>query len=195
MTVALAILTLLAALASLAALARVHLLATGCRPLSNAVSDFGVGPHRVWYRAQTAAMAYAALFLAAEVARETHPVPRELVFLLLVLAAARLAIPSFPTDLDRGAPTVTGRIHVLLAGIAFAAVAWAAAIFPDRVATGAHGFFVALGWVVVATAAACGLSMTRALRASAAPYFGAIERVFYAAVYVWFVAASVHFIA
>lgn len=194
MTVALGILTLLAALVSLAALVRAHLLPTGYDPVSNAVSDFGVGPYRVWYRAQTAAMAYAALFVAAGIVRETQPVPQKLVFLLLTLAAARLVIPSFPTDLDRGAPTPTGRVHILLAGAAFAAVAWTAAIFPDRVDTGAHGFFVALGWVVVATSVACGLSLTRALRAVAGPYFGAIERLFYLSVYVWFVAVSVHFL-
>ena len=47
MTVALGILTLLAALVSLAALVRAHLLPTGYDPVSNAVSDFGVGPYRV----------------------------------------------------------------------------------------------------------------------------------------------------
>jgi hypothetical protein len=190
-TAAIGILAFLATLGCLAALVRVHLLPTGYRPVSNAVSDYGVGAYKGYYRAQTAAIAYAALLVAAGIARSVHPVPQLLVYLLMTFAAARLAIPSFPTDLDRGAPTPTGRIHILLAGAAFASIAWAAAILPDRVHwPGLHGFLVVLGWIVVAAAAACGLAMTRLLHKPTEPYFGAIERVFYAAMLLWFFVVS-----
>jgi hypothetical protein len=131
-TVAIAIFAFLATLGSLAALSRLHLLPTGYRPASNAVGDYGVGAYSGHYRALTAALAYAALLVAADIARTVQPVPQLLVYLLMTFAAARLAIPSFPADLDRGRPTPTGRIHLLLAGAAFGSIAWAAAIFRPR---------------------------------------------------------------
>jgi hypothetical protein len=191
-TVAIGILAFLATLGCVAALVRVHLLPTGYRPVSNAVSDFGVGAYKGYYRAQTAAIAYASLLVAAGIARTVQPVPQLLVFLLMTFAAARLAIPSFPTDLDRSRPTLTGRIHLLLAGAAFASIAWAAAILPNRVHwPGLHGVLVVLGWIVVVSAVTCALAVTRLVRKQAEPYFGAIERVFYAATLLWFFVVSV----
>ena len=116
-----------------------------------------------------------------------------MIALLVIFAAARLAIPSFPTDLDRGQPTRTGRIHVLLAGVAFASIAWAAAALPDTVDwPSVHGLLVTVGWIVVATAIACGLAMTRRLHATMEPFFGLIERCFYAAMITWFGVVSIH---
>src|SRR3954465_3398286 len=117
MTPVLGILAALLTIACAAVLVRVHMLATGYNPVSNAVSDYGVGEYRRYYRWQTAALAYAALVLAAALARTTHPVPELIIFLLMTFAAARLLIPSFPTDLDRGRPTPTGRLHIALAAV------------------------------------------------------------------------------
>jgi Protein of unknown function (DUF998) len=195
MTPALGIPAALGTLACAAFLIRVHLLPTGYQPVSNAVSDYGVGDYRGYYRWQTAASAYAALLLAAAIARTTHPVPQLLVFLLLTFAVARLLIPSFPTDLDRSRPTATGRIHTLLAGAAFAAIAWCAAALPDRVDwPSLHGPLVVLGWIVVVTAVACGLAMTSLLHRVTEPFFGALERLFYAATLAWLLVVSLHFV-
>jgi hypothetical protein len=132
------------------------------------------------HRAQTAAIAYAALLIAAGLARTVQPVPQVLVFLLMTFAAARLAGPSF-----------TGWIHTLLGGVAFGSIAWAAATLPDRVDwSGVHGLLVVLGWIVVAGAVACALAVTL-LRTRAAPFFGTIERAFYAVLLVWFFVVSV----
>jgi hypothetical protein len=110
----------------------------------------------------------------------------------MTFAAARLAIPSFPTDLDRGRPSLTGRIHLLFAVAAFASIAWAAAILPDRVGwTGLHGFLVVLGWIVVAGAAASGLALTPLLHKPTQPFLGSIQRVFYALTFLWFFVVSV----
>jgi hypothetical protein len=191
MTPVLGILAALLTLGCAAALVRVHTLPTGYSPVSNAVSDYGVGPVARYYRWQTAALAYAALLLAAALARTVQPVPQLLVFLLMTFAAARLLIPSFPTDLDRSRPTATGRIHLLLAGVAFASIAWCAAALPDRVHwANLHGTLVVLGWLVVATALACGLTV---LVRRAAPFFGLVERLFYAATILWFLVVSLHF--
>jgi hypothetical protein len=131
-------------------------------------------------RVQTAAAAYAALFVAAGIARTTHPVPRDLVFLLIVFAAARLAIPTFAAGLE----------HLLLAGIALAAAAWAALIAPDRVHW-LHGFLVVDGWVILAAAVTCGVAL---LAPPIRRFSWALERVFDAAVLVWLLVVSLHFV-
>lgn len=192
MTTPLAIGAIVATLAGLAALVRVHLLPTGYRPISNAVSDYGVGPYRSYYRAQTTAIGVAAALLAGALASAEGPGPRRVIVLLLVFAAARIVIPSFPTDLDRSRPTRTGRIHLLLAAVAFASIAWASAALPHRVDWDGTGLLVTLGWIVVATAIACGLSMTSRLHHATEPFFGLIERVFYAAMIAWLLVVSFH---
>ncbi len=179
----------------MAALIWVHLLPTGYRPVRNAVSDYGVGRYRAFYRAQTMANAIAAIFLAGALASGVDPAPRHVILLLLVFAAARFVIPSFPTDIDRGTPTATGRVHLMLAGVAFAAIAWAAAALPDRIDwPGIHGWLVVLGWIMVGTAIASGLAMTRVLHAAMEPFFGLIERCFYAAMITWFLVVSIQLI-
>ena len=195
MTTAFGVVAAIATLACLTALVRVHQLPTGYRPLRNAVSDYGVGRYAAYYRFQTAASAIAAVFVALALARAVDPAPIRVIVLLGVFAAARFAIPWFPTDVNRLRPTQTGRVHILLAGIAFAAIAWAAAALPDRVDwTSIHGLLTGLGWLVVVSSVACGLALTRALRVYAAPWFGLIERVFYAAVLAWFFVVSLHFL-
>ena len=138
-------------------------------------------------RAQTATSAYADLFVAAGIARTTHPVPRDLVFLLIVFAAARLAIPTFPAGVE----------HLLLAGIALAAAAWAALIAPDRVHW-LHRFLVVEGWVILVTAAVCGAAMLLALARPTRRLSWAVERVFErvfdGAVLVWLLVVSLHFV-
>jgi uncharacterized protein DUF998 len=184
----LGVLAALMTLACAAALVRVHLLPTGYRPLSDAVSDYGVGPYSRYYRWQTAASAYAALLVAGALARTTHPVPQLPVFLLLVFAAARLVIPTFPTDLDRSEPTLAGRLHLVAAAVAFASIAWCAAVLPDRVHwPNLHGTLVVLGWIVVATAIACAVALR-------SPFFGLVERTFYAALLLWLLVVSLHFV-
>jgi hypothetical protein len=163
-------------------LVSVHLRSTGYDPLRDAVSDYGVGPSLPFYRAQTAAMALAAIFVAGGLAKAVDPAPKRVIVLLAVFAVARLAIPFFPTDLDRTQRTGHGVVHVLLAGVAFGAVAWAAATLPDRVHWGGMS---ALGIAVVVTAVATGLS----IRARFA-YFGLVERAFYVAVLVWLLVVS-----
>lgn len=169
MVATLGVVALAATLACFGVLVAVHLRPTGYDPLRDAVSDYGVGPSLPYYRAQTAAMALAAISIAVALARAVDPAPKRAIVLLCVFAAARLAIPFFPTDLDRTHRTGTGAIHALLAAIAFGAVAWAAATRPDR-----------LGWIVVATAVAMAVSLRTRM-----PYFGLVERAFYAATLAW----------
>src|SRR4051794_39455494 len=125
MTTVLALIALLATIVWAGILVTLHVLPTGYAPVRNAVSDFGVGRYRSYYRAQTTVAAAAAIALSAGLGVGLDPAPTLVVVLLLVFAAARLAIPSFPTDLDRSRPTRAGRVHILLAGAAFGSIAWA----------------------------------------------------------------------
>jgi len=186
MTVVLGVLGALATLASAAALVRVHLLPTGYDPVRSAVSAYGVGPFARYYRWLTAASAFAALFVAGALARDTHPVPQLPVFLLLVFAAVRLAIPSYPADLEGTARTTDGTIHLVLAAAAFAAIAWCAGILPDRV-DWLHDALVVLGWIVIAGAAASAAALL------VRRVFGLVERLFYAAMLAWLLVVSLHF--
>jgi hypothetical protein len=178
MTATLAALTLAATAVWSTILVGVHLRAREYDPLHDAVSDYGAGARRGWYRAQTAAAAAAAGFLLVALAAGTDA-PWWLLLLLAAFAGARLLIPSFPTDRDRTRPTRTGRLHLLLAGVAFASIAIAAGNTPDDLAPGA------LQWLVVGTSVATGL----ALRARA-PFFGLLERTFYAAMIAWFLVVA-----
>jgi uncharacterized protein DUF998 len=108
----------------------------------------------------------------------THA-PRWLLALFAAFAAARFLIPWFPTDLDRSRPTPAGRIHLLLAAIAFASIAVVAGYTPDDLAPGW------LQWTVVGTAIATGVGARRPI-----PYFGLVERLLYAAMIAWFIVVS-----
>lgn len=93
--------------------------------------------------------------------------------LLAVLAAARIAVGWFPTDGTASEePSWRGVVHLLRALVAFAAVSWAAI----ALRTGNHGE-PWVGWVMAALAIGTMLSV----RISVRPWFGLIERCYYAA--------------
>jgi hypothetical protein len=194
------ILAALAAVAtgcSLAALVVVHLLPTGRRPLRDAVSDYGVGPFHVWYDAAAISLGIAGLLLAAALPRAVDPRPRAVVLLLVAFGAARIAIAFYPTDLDRGQSTRTGRVHLLLAAIAFVTIAFAAGKLPGAVSgsaawSGIHRELQMLGWAVIATSVATGLSLR--LARGGFQFFGLVERLLYFAVLAWFFTVSLHLV-
>jgi Protein of unknown function (DUF998) len=96
--------------------------------------------------------------------------------LLFVFAAARAAIAAYPTDLlDSGTFTRIGRIHVLLAAIAFAS---ACAVASSK------RWVPALGYV--ATAGAVGTVFAIRRIPQLRPVLGLLERLFYAAIIAWF---------
>jgi hypothetical protein len=158
------------------------------------VSDYGVGRYRVYYRIHTTAMAVVAVLIAMALARAVDPAPLLPIALLSVFAAARFLIPWFPTDLNRLRPTRTGRVHIALAAVAFASIAWCAAALPNRVDWTIEGLLRGLAWLIVVSAVACALALTPSLRQYTTRWFGAIERVFYAGVIAWFFVVSLHFL-
>jgi Protein of unknown function (DUF998) len=154
-----------------ACLVYLHLAATGYSPLRNAVSEYGVGRYRRWYGLQATLAGIAAICLAVALGH-----PRRVVVLLVALGAARVAIGWFPTDAGSDQPTRRGGIHLLLAVVAFTAASWAAiALKPAE-----HGE-PWLGWLMAALAIAMMISVRTSLR----PWFGLIERGYYAAMLAW----------
>jgi hypothetical protein len=160
----------------LTCLVYLHVAPTGYSPVRNAVSEYGVGPYARWYGLQATLTGVAAICLAVALGH-----PRRVVALLAVLAAARIAIGWFPTDAASGQPTRRGGMHLLLALAAFTAAPWAAiALGP-----GAHGA-PWLGWLMAALALGTMLSLRTSLR----PWFGLVERGYYAAMLAWLVLVS-----
>jgi hypothetical protein len=153
-----------------------HLAPTGYSPVRNAVSEYGVGRYARWYGLQATLAGVAAVCLAIALGH-----PRRVVALLAVLGAARIAIGWFPTDAESGRPTRRGEIHLLLAFVAFTAAPWAAIVLGSA----EHGE-PWLGRIMAALAVGTVISLRTSLR----PWFGLIERGYYAAMLAWLMLVS-----
>jgi hypothetical protein len=180
-----AILAALAAAAVAAgtiALVWVNLLPTGHRPAIDAVSDYGASPYRAFYRTTVIALGIGAILLLIALAHGTGVSDSGLIW-LGAYGASRIAIAFFPTDLEGEPVTGTGRVHLLLAALAFTGIAFAAAdLAPDLRADpawGAGGLIDGLHWAVVVTAVATGV--TRVVVPLRQRVFGLVERLLYAA--------------
>jgi len=169
-----------------ASLAVLHVLPTGLSPLRNAVSQYGINRYRTGYRVQTISFAVAGAGAAVGLATALHGTG-SVVALLGIFAAARLVISWYPMDVPGGQRTRTGRTHLALAVVTFAAIVAAGLRLAGILARTSQwpadqrGFTV-LGWLllvaVVLTVLAGG---GRALGG----YFGAAERLLYAAFAAW----------
>jgi hypothetical protein len=148
----------------------------------DAVSDYGAGPYRAFYRATVIALGIAALLLLLALAHGTG-VPSGGLIWLGAYGVTRIAIAFFPTDLDGETVTATGRIHLLLAAVAFTAIAFAAFDLVPALRSepgwDASGLLDALRWAVIATAIATGV--TRVVLPLRHRVFGLVERLLYAA--------------
>jgi len=187
----LAIAAALAALTSFFVVAVLHVLPTGLSPLRNAVSEYGISRFRDLYRLQAAAMGVAGLALAGAVARAVDPAPSRVLVLLVVYGCARIAIGWFPMDpigtLER---TPAGRMHRLLAAVAFVALPIAAVRLAQSLPhDGSHRPLVVLAWISVGCAVALAPTLAFARRV-----FGFAERVFYLACYAYVLAAAIELV-
>jgi hypothetical protein len=191
------VIALLAVSAQLALLVALHVLPTKYNPVRDAISDYGVGDYRSWFWAQLAAGALACTSVAIALTG-LHPyVPTVVVALLFANAGARLLMPAFPTDQSGNRfETVKGTIHMVLAVVAFGAVAAAATglggLFSHYPAWhSAKSLLVPVGWVVLAGAVACALGL---VGPRLKPIFGLIERFFTLSVIVWIYLMSIEII-
>jgi Protein of unknown function (DUF998) len=165
-----------------------HVLPTGYRPVSDAVSLYGVGRFRRLYQLQVIASGLGALALAAGLvaAGATFGLA---IGLLALYGVARVAIAGYPADVEPPL-TRTGRRHVALAALAFVSIGLAAPILSGEIADRWQlnpSWFTALSSAVVATM----LAMF-AVNSSpqSRPAFGAFERLFYAATFGWLLATA-----
>ena len=181
-----------AIVAATGALVRLHTLATGRRPVRDAVSDYGAGRHRGFYRAMVVALGAGALLLAGGLARATDVATGGLVW-LAVYGVARIAIAFYPTDLPGAPATVTGRIHLALAAAAFTSIAFAAAKVGGDLAgePGWHGIGTVLQLLGIVVAACAAATLAAAVAPRARRAFGAVERALYATSMAWLLVTAV----
>jgi hypothetical protein len=154
----------------------------GYEPLRDAISDYGAGDYHRLYRAQVLLIGVGAALLAVALHRHTA------VAWLWVFAAARGLIALFMIDLPGDRPTRDGRIHLLLAGVAFTAIGFGAPAIGHALAN-QPGWGEAphiLGWVVGATAISTLLSRRLLPR-----WFGMIERLLYGAYVAWLLLVAI----
>jgi hypothetical protein len=183
-----ALLGLICVAASGVILITLHVVPTGLDPIRYAVSDYGWTSYHLGYRAMVVLQGVGAILIAVGLGQETDVAS---LGWLYAYGVVRLLVSGFMTDREPESLrslTRTGRIHVLLAGTAFASIAVAASHLDW---TGRPAVLGPLGWLVTATAiaTATALVVTPVRRAA----LGVIERAHYASAITWLivVAASI----
>jgi Protein of unknown function (DUF998) len=107
-------------------LVALHLVPTGLNPVRYAVSDYGWTDYHLGYRAMVVLQGVGAILIAVGLDQKTNAAS---LGWLYVYGVVRLLISRFMTDREPEGVrslTHTGRIHMLLAGTAFASIAVAA---------------------------------------------------------------------
>ncbi|MGH2907441.1 MAG: DUF998 domain-containing protein [Solirubrobacterales bacterium] len=181
----------LAAVLSALSLVIVHFLPTGVNPVSEAVSDYGVGKYKNFYRLAAFWLGAAGLLVAIALARAIFPKPTLTILALLVFAAVRWSITIFPTDLPGEDETSVGKAHETLAAIAFSSIAVAAGFFWPAVSDDPfwnphRGLLTALAAAVIVAVIATGLTRRVVLK----QYFGLVERLLYVTMFAWLIAVA-----
>ena len=169
-------------------LVALHFLPTGLDPIRYAVSDYGWTSYQLGYRAMVVLQGVGAILIAAGLGQQTDA---QSLGWLYVYGVVRVLVSGFMTDREPESLrslTRTGRIHVLLAGTAFASIAVAASHIDW---TGKPAVLGPLGWLVTATAIATGTALVVPQIRRVA--LGLIERTHYVAAITWLivVAASI----
>jgi hypothetical protein len=101
-----------------------HFLPTGYNPMTQAVSDYGVGPYAVWMDLAFFAFGIGIVALAISLARFalSSRLGRVGVLLLSIAGVCIFTVGFFPTDLEGAPLTATGVVHVNLSALAFIAL-------------------------------------------------------------------------
>jgi hypothetical protein len=185
-----ALVGLLTLLAYLGIMIALHLRPTGYDPVHHAVSDYGVGPYRQWFRVALWVSSIGTLALAAGLAI-TPGTPelagKDLLFLALI-PIMRVGMTLFPTDLEGRKLTRIGLRHYLFAIAAFTFTYLA---ISDLTADldlihpwlSVKGILVALRVTVPITLALVVVTMFPPLRR----VFGIFERLFLLSTNLWFI--------
>ena len=162
-----------------------HFLPTGLNPIRYAVSDYGWTSYQLGYRTMVVLQGVGAILIAVGLGQQTDV---KSLGWLYVYGVVRLLVSGFMTDREPESLrslTRTGRIHVLLAGTAFASIAVAASHLDWA---GRPAVLGPLGWIVSGTAIATGTALVvPPIRRVA---LGVIERMHYAAAITWLIVVS-----
>ena len=180
-----ALIGLICVAASGVILISLHFLPTGLNPIRYAVSDYGWTSYQLGYRVIVVLQGIGAILIAVGLGQQTDA---QALGWLYVYGVVRLLVSGFMTDREPESLrslTRTGRIHVLLAGTAFASIAVAASHLDW---TGKPAVLGPLGWLVTATAIATGTALVvPPIRRVA---LGVIERTHYACAIAWLLVVS-----
>lgn len=182
-------------IAAVLVLVRAHLLPTGYDAMRDAISDYGVGAYHRYYRAMMLLLGLGTALLVIALARDTEAQNLGLAF-LGAYAAARLGIAFFMTDLPGTPVTSAGRVHVVLAAVAFTAIAFGAADVTGAI-DGSPGWSGGVAGVLRFESKAVGLTAALTLVCFLVPLarqrvFGLVERMLYVASAAWLITASIH---
>lgn len=191
---ALGVIAVTGAVVSLVSVVVLHLLPTGYNPVRNAISDYGVGPYRRWLHAEAFASGVAAFTIAIASTSSILAKPIGVTGLLVAAGTARILLAVFPTDVHEPSQTRisrihswtrTGRIHMVLAIISFAGIAFAAGFFNGTTID------TIVGRVVVATAI---ITLVGLVWWRLKPIFGLLERLFFFSMIGWFLVIGIELI-
>lgn len=168
----------------------VHFLPTGVNPISEAVSDYGVGKYKNFYRLIVFWLGSSGLLLAITFAKALFPKPTMTILALLLFAAVRWVITIFPTDLPDAEETDVGKAHVTLAKLAFGSIAVAAAFLPSQIHEDPlwqkyNVLMWALAGAIAATAVATALARSFYMK-----LFGFAERLLYVSMFAWLITCA-----
>jgi len=164
-----------------------HLAGTGLSPLQAAVSRYGISPAKQGYRVLTISLGLGGASVAVGVSRAVSgPGTDAVVTALALFAVARALISWFPMD-QTGESSTHGRIHGLLALVAFAGIAYASirlgkVLRQHQPWSALSSVSLDLGWVMLADLVAFAASR---IAIDLRKYFGALERLFYVAFMGW----------
>jgi len=152
--------------------------------VGHAVSDYGVGPSRPLFTIYGLIGIIAAIALGAAVLMDGRFPARGGVYLLAV-AALRLGVLAFSTDLEGRRLTGTGKLHYLFAIASFALAYMAIDVLNPValpvVANWVSPILAGLYWIVAASLAGVVICLIPALRR----IFGLVERIFLVSVLLW----------
>lgn len=195
MITGLCVLTIVFVLVQIAALGVLHMLHTGYSPITDAISDYGVGKYHEWFWLQAISGGISCLALGVALLK-LHPLtPRSAAMALIVAALARFLIPFFATD-QHGSRFQTGHgiVHMLLAFLAFGGIVWAASGLWDTLKlypawSGEKTPLTVLPWIMLGSL----IAIVLALRLPVLKHkFGVFERLFYVSSMLWVVIVAIN---
>ncbi|HEX2856888.1 MAG TPA: DUF998 domain-containing protein [Propionibacteriaceae bacterium] len=190
MTAVLGIVLLLATVGQFGSLVALHVLPTGLSPMADPVSQYALTRFRAGYAMSAFSAAVAGAAAALILGGLPGGIPAA--ELLWVFAAARAVIPAFPMDDPAAEPTRRGRLHNLLATVAFAAVTAASFVAAGAMgpADGPGASTATLTAGTVMAIGAVGIVLCRRV-VPIRRAFGLAERLIYLGFMAWFLVIAV----